>query len=113
MPRPKRRMSAIEFDAIQVLLPGISKKRCAVARAALVDGETLAVVGNRFNCSRQAVNTLVNIFCDGLARFHEAQRAMNAVELAPPPGWECATLVAPSHLINKLRAEINDLQSTS
>ncbi|MEF2270596.1 hypothetical protein V3C40_27770 [Janthinobacterium sp. LS2A] len=42
-------MSAIEFDAIQVLLPGISKKRRAAARAALVDGKTLAVVGIRFN----------------------------------------------------------------
>lgn len=112
MPRPKRRMSAIEFDAIQVLLPGISKKRCAVARAALVDGETLAVVGNRFNCSRQAVNTLVNIFCDGLVRFHEAQRVMNAGELVPP-GWELATLIAPSQLINKLRAEIKELQNSS
>lgn len=112
MPRPKRRMTAIEFDAIQVLLPGISKKRRAAARAALVDGETLAVVGIRFNCSRQAVNTLVNIFCDGLARFHEAQRVMNAGELVPP-GWEWATLIAPDHLIKKLRADINELQNTN
>lgn len=112
MPRPKRRMSAIEFDAIQVLLPGISKKRRAADRAALVDGVTLAVVGIRFNCSRQAVNTLVNIFCEGLARFHEAQRVMNAGELVPP-GWERATLNAPNHLINKLRAEINELQTTN
>ncbi|PIG25448.1 hypothetical protein CLU93_5512 [Janthinobacterium sp. 35] len=112
MPRPKRRMSAIEFDAIQVLLPSISKKRCTVARAALVDGETLAVVSDRFNCSRQAVNTLVNIFCDGLARFHEAQRVMNADELVPP-GWERATLMAPSQLINKFRAEINELGNTN
>ena len=44
MPRPKRIVSAIEFEAIQVLLLGISKKRRAIARVELVDGETLAVV---------------------------------------------------------------------
>ena len=81
---------------------------CCVDR---LNPQSLAVVGDRFNCSRQAVNTLVNIFWDGLARFHEAQRVVAAREEVSP-GWEKVTLMVPSQLIEKLRADIADLDTT-
>lgn len=113
MVRPKRRMIAADFDAIRPLLPNIREDRCAAARAALVDGETLASIADKYGWSRQAVNTLVNIFCDALSRYHEAQRATANAGVLLPPGWEQVTLIAPSQLIDKFRAEIAELASTS
>lgn len=112
MARPKRRMTAADFDAIRPLLPNIREDRCAAARAALVDGETLADVAEKFGWSRQAVNTLVNTFCDALTRYHEAQRTTANAGILLPPGWEQVTLIAPSQLIDKFRAEIAELAST-
>ncbi len=112
MARPKRRMTAADFDAIRPLLPNIREDRCAAARAALVDGETLADVAEKNGWSRQAVNTLVNTFCDALTRYHEAQRATANAGVLLPPGWEQVTLIAPTRLIDKFRAEIAELAST-
>lgn len=109
MARTKRRMTAAEFDAVRPLLPNIREDRCAAARAALVDGETLAVIAEKYGWSRQAVNTLVNTFCDALTRYHEAQRATANAGVLLPPGWEKVTLIAPSRLIDKFRAEIAEL----
>jgi dsRNA-specific ribonuclease len=106
MARTKRRMSATDFDAIRPLLPNIREDRCAAARAALVDGETLAAIATRYGWSRQAINTLVNTFCDALTRYHEAQRTTTNAGVLLPPGWEQVTLIAPSALIEKFRTEI-------
>lgn len=113
MARTKRRMTAAEFDAVRPLLPNIREDRCAAARAALVDGETLAVVAARYGWSRQAINGLVNTFYEGLTRYHEAQRATANAGVLLPPGWEQVTLIAPSSLIDKFRAEIAELAATT
>ena len=112
MVRPKRRMTAADFDAIRPLLPNIREDRCAAARAALVDGETLADVAEKYGWSRQAVNTVVNTFWDALTRYHEAQRATANAGVLLPPGWDQVTLIAPTRLIDKFRAEIAALAST-
>lgn len=101
-----RRMTAAEFDAVRPLLKNVSDDRAAVAREALVDGDTLAVVAERHDCSRQAVNKAVGTFWNRLTEYHEAQRATAHAGLLVPPGWEVVTLVAPSALVAKFRAEI-------
>lgn len=113
MARPKRRMNAADFEAILPLLPNIREDRCAAARETLVDGETVVAVAEKYGWSRQAMNTLVNIFCDALTRYHEAQRASSNASVLLPPGWEQVTLIAPTQLINKFRAEIAELASSS
>lgn len=113
MARPKRRMTAADFDAIRPLLPNIREDRCAAARAALVDGETLASIAEKYGWSRQAVNSLVNTFCDALTRYHEAQRSTANAGILLPPGWEQVTLIAPRQLIDKFRAEIAEQASTT
>jgi hypothetical protein len=95
MARTKRRMTAAEFDAVRPFLPNIREDRSAAARAALVDGETLAAVAKRYDWSPQAVNNLVNTYCKGLNRYHEAQRATANAGVLLPPGWEQVTLIAP------------------
>ena len=106
MTRAKRRMTEADFDATRKLLKNVSDERAAAARSALVDGETLAVIAERHNWSRQAVNNVVGTFWDKLGEYHEAQRAKTHAGVLVPPGWEIVTLIAPSSLVQKFRAEI-------
>lgn len=113
MARDKRRMTAADFDAVRPLLKNVSKERADAARSALVDGETLAVIAERHNCSRQAINNIVTTFWDKLTDYHEAQRASANAGVLLPPGWEQVTLIAPSVLIEKFRAEIAAMANVS
>ena len=113
MARPKRRMTAADFDAIRPLLPNIREDRVDAAKEVLVDGVAVVAVAEKYGWSRQAVNTLVNIFLDAQSRYHEAQRTPANAGVLLPPGWEQVTLIAPSRLIEKFRAEIAELASTS
>lgn len=106
MARAKRRMTAADFDTVRALLKNISQERGDAARAALVDGDTLAVIAARHSCSRQAVNEVVGTFWDALTRYQEAQRTAENQGLLLPPGWEKITMIAPSYLIEKWRAEL-------
>jgi predicted DNA-binding protein YlxM (UPF0122 family) len=112
MTKAKRRMTEADFDAARKLLKNVSDERAAAARSALVDGETLAVIAERHNCSRQAVNNVVGTFWDKLEEYHEAQRAKTHAGVLVPPGWEVVTLIAPSTLIEKFRSEIAALGSS-
>lgn len=103
--RAKRRMSAAEFAAVRPLLK-ISSDRIEAARLALVDGETLSAVGERFGWSRQAVGDAVGVIWQTLESYHESQRAAANAGALLPPGWEQVTLIAPSHLIARFREEI-------
>lgn len=113
MTRAKRRMTAADFDAARKLLKNVSDDRAAAARSALVDGETLAVIAERHNWSRQAVNKVVGRFWDKLEEYHEAQRAKTHEGVIVPPGWEIVTLIAPSALVERFRAEIAAFGSAS
>lgn len=98
-------MTAAEFEAVRPLLK-ISDDRMEAARAALVDGQTLQAVGDRFGWSRQAAGDAVNAVWRTLESYHESQRAAANAGALLPPGWEQVTLIAPSHLISKFRGEI-------
>jgi len=113
MTRAKRRMTAADFDAVRPLLKNISNERVAAARAALVEGETLAEIAARYGWSRQAVNTAVGTFWDKLAEYQEAQRTSTHAGVLVPPGWEVVTLIAPRALVEKFRAEIAALPSVA
>lgn len=103
--RAKRRMTAAEFEAVRPLLK-ISDDRIEAARAALVEGQTLQAVGDRFGWSRQAVGDAVSTVWRTLENYHESQRAAANAGALLPPGWEQVTLIAPTHLIDKFRGEI-------
>lgn len=113
MPRPKRRMTPADFDAVRALLKQVSDDRAAVARAALVDGETLAVIAERHQCTRQAVNGAVDTFWSKLAEYHEAEKAKAHAGVLVPPGWEVVTIVAPTEMIEKFRADLAALPSSA
>ncbi|MEX3614684.1 MAG: TrfB-related DNA-binding protein [Burkholderia gladioli] len=103
--RAKRRMTGPEFEAIRPLL-NISEDRMKAARMAIVDGQTLQGVANIFGWSRQAVGDAVSVVWRTFERYHESQRVAASAGTLLPPGWEQVTLIAPSHLITKFRAEI-------
>lgn len=103
--KAKRRMTAAEFQTIRPLLK-LSDERVEAARAALVDGETLQVLGDRFGWTRQAVGDAVSAVWRTLETYHESQRAAASAGALLPPGWEQVTLIAPSHLIEQFRREI-------
>lgn len=98
-------MSGSEFEAIVPLL-NISENRMKASRMALVDGQTLQSVANIFGWTRQAVGDAVDVVWRTFERYRESQRAAANAGTQLPPGWEKVTLIAPSHLITKFRAEI-------
>jgi hypothetical protein len=106
MSRAKRRMTAADFDAVRPLLKNVSDERAAVAREFLVDGKTLAEVGERHQCTPQAVDTAVRTFWLKQAEWRESQRVSTHAGVVVPPGWEIVTLIAPSALVERFRAEV-------
>jgi hypothetical protein len=103
--REKRRMTAAEFEAVRPLLK-ISTDRIDAARSALVDGDTLQAVAEVYGWSRQAVGDAVNAVWRTCELYRQSQRAAINAGALLPPGWEQVTLIAPSSLIAKFRAEI-------
>ena len=108
--RPKKRMSAAEFETVKPMLK-ISDERVEAARAALVEGQTLQSIGDKYGWSRQAVADTVNVVLRTLAIFHESQQAAENAGKILPPGWEQVTLIAPSYLIEKFRNEIIEVST--
>lgn len=103
--RVKRRITAAEFQSIRPLLK-LSDERIEAARAALVDGETLQAVGDRYGWTRQAAGDAVSAVWRTLESYREGQQAAASAGTLLPPGWEQVTLIAPSHLIERFRSEI-------
>jgi hypothetical protein len=98
-------MTAAEFQSIRPLLK-LSDERIEAARAALVDGETLQAVGDRYGWTRQAAGDAVSAVWRTLESYREGQQAAASAGTLLPPGWEQVTLIAPSHLIERFRNEI-------
>jgi len=103
--RVKRRMIATEFESVRPLL-NISAQRIEAARLALVEGRTLQAVGDQFGWSRQAVGDAIKVVWKTLENYRKAQQVASNATTQFPPGWEMATLIAPSHLMAKFRWEI-------
>jgi len=101
----KRRMTAAEFDAVQPLLH-MSQDRIDAARAALVDGLTQQEIAAPHGWTRQAVNDAVTSVWNVLHGYRATQSRLANSSLLLPPGWEQVTLIAPTELIERFRAEI-------
>jgi hypothetical protein len=105
-------MTPAEFASCAPYIKNISADRVEAARAALVDGETQAVIAARYGwTSRQAVNVCVDTLWQALQRAKEAQQL--AGETIIPPGWQQVTLIAPGWMIEKFRAELAALTAGS
>ena len=104
--RPKRRMTAAEFQMVRPLLKKMSDERIEAARAALVEGETLQVLGDRYGWTRQAAGDAVSAVWRTVESYREGQQAAASAGTLLPPGWEQVTLIAPSYLIERFRNEI-------
>ncbi len=102
----KRRLSAAEFDAVSTLL-NISADRIQAARSAMVDGEGLQAIADRYGWkTKQSVGAAVAVVWKEVERYRESKRAeLNATTLLPP-GWEKVELIAPSEMVERFRAEI-------
>lgn len=105
MTRTKRRMSAHEFDALRPLL-SISQDRIEAARAVLVEDKKMELVGASYGWTRQSVNDAIGIVWRTREKYIEAQTISANAGAILPPGWELVTLIAPSRLVEKFRAEV-------
>src|SRR5476649_1648547 len=101
----KRRMTAADFEAVRPLLR-ISQDRVDAARAALVDGLPHQAIATPYGWTRQAVNDAVTAVWKTLQDYRAAQSKSANAGLLLPPGWEQVTLIAPTALIERFRAEI-------
>lgn len=100
----RRRMTPEEFAECAPYVKNISADRVHAARSALVDGETLAEIAERYGWSRQAVNVCVDTLWQALQRHNEDKQHQPVTIL--PPGWQQVTLIAPGWLIEKFRNEL-------
>lgn len=103
--RVKRRLLPYEFNAVRPLLKQTSDARIEAARRALVDGETLQVIGNHYGWTRQAVHDAVSVVWEAFNDLLEVQQAL-AAGINLPRGWGRVTLVAPKTLINQFKKEV-------
>ena len=101
----KRRLSGSEFDAVRPLL-GISDERIEAARSAMVDGDGLQTIGDRYGWSKQSVGDAVAVVWKAFERYREAQQIEAQTKTLIPAGWEQVTLVAPVELVARFRAEL-------
>ncbi len=86
--RSKKRLSALEFEALRPLLR-ISDQRIEAARLAMVEGHTLQSVADRYGWTRQAVGDAVRIVWQQHERYLMAKNmeaAMLQTETNPPSG---------------------------
>ncbi len=102
----KRRMTGSDFEAVRPLLD-ISENRIEAARAALVDGLTLRVVGERYGWSKQSVDDAINIVFRTFEKYRLSQQAAEiTMSKSLPRGWKQVTIAAPSHMIRKFQSEV-------
>lgn len=101
----RRRLTAMEFDALLPLLR-ISADRRVAARAALVDGKSFASIAKAYGWTPQAVNGAVTAVWRTLERYQESLRMKENAEMVLPPGWERVTLVLPSSMVAWIRVEV-------
>ncbi len=101
----KKRLSRIEFEAIHPFLR-LSDERVMAARYALVEGIRYQWIADEFGWTKQAIGNLVRDVWKIVERYRESQRRILNSSESIPPGWEKVTLVTPSFLIPKFRAEI-------
>jgi hypothetical protein len=106
---PKRHMTATEFEAVRPFL-NISAERVEAARLVLVESSTMQLAGKQFGKSRQTVNDAVAVVWKIFGRFQAAQQAQARAEGLIPSGWEKMTVIAPSPMIARFRAEIAAVQ---
>ena len=110
--RDKRRMSSAEFDVLRPFLKSISEDRLAAARLALVDGQTLQGVGNVYGWTRQAVGEAIKAVWKVHKNYLESQSVSASAGTLLPPGWEQVTLIAPSALVARFRADIDSVSNS-
>ena len=113
MARAKRRMTEHEFSSVLPWLSGISEDRRNAAKAFLVDQLTLQAVADQHGWTRQSVNDCVAVVWRKFEKYQEYERTKSGQETLMPPGWQQVTLIAPSSLIDKFRAEIAEASVNS
>jgi hypothetical protein len=70
----KKRLSEAEFDEILPFIK-ISFERVEAARAVMVDGASMTVVGESFGWTKQAVNNAVRVVWTAFGSFKQSQQA--------------------------------------
>lgn len=102
------RMAAADFEAVRPFLK-ISEDRISAARMHLVDGKTCPEVGELYGWTKQAVWGACAKVWKAFDTLQQSQAAAKSAETIPD-GWESATLVAPSAMIARFRAEVATLE---
>ncbi|WP_424196730.1 TrfB-related DNA-binding protein (plasmid) [Ampullimonas aquatilis] len=100
------RMKAIHFDTLRPFIK-MNEKKLDAARLALVDGIAHLEIANQFGWKRQFVGQIVKEvqLADETHTIAKQNASLAVGKLLP--GWELVTLIAPTNLINKFRAEID------
>lgn len=108
----RRRMTELEFAAVRHLL-NISEESQNLAHAVLVEGKSLREVAKATGHVFQFVDKNTKVVLSTFDRYQQARRVEESAGTQLPPGWESATLIAPSQLIDKFRREIAEYAAAS
>lgn len=101
----KRRLTAQEFEAAKPYLR-ISAERLEAARLALVDEVPVITVAERYGWSQPTVSQTMRKVREAAAKAQAVGIDGTGKAIALPAGWEQITLIAPSFMIAKFRAEL-------
>ncbi len=97
-----RKMSAIQFDAVQLLITHMSPERRAAARLALVEGQTQQSIAAIYGWGRTAVDNAERTIWKAPARYEAAKKLEEKASSALPRGWGRVTVDVPRALAKKL-----------
>jgi predicted DNA-binding protein (UPF0251 family) len=102
----KRRLTAQEFETAKPYLR-ISADRLEAARLVMVDGLPAITAAERYGWTQPAVSQCTKKVREAFAKAEAAGNSSTASRaIALPAGWEQITLIAPSFMIAKFRAEL-------
>jgi hypothetical protein len=103
--RQKRRLTEAQFDSVRPFL-GISEKRIRAAYEAMVLGKPMGAISLEAGWCKQAVSKTVGVVWETYLRIqeHPGNRGPKRLALLPP-GWVEVTLVAPAHVVEKIKLD--------
>ncbi|MFZ4701765.1 MAG: TrfB-related DNA-binding protein [Candidatus Methylumidiphilus sp.] len=105
--RVKRRLTEAQFDSVRPFLR-ISEKRIQAAYESMVKGKTMSAISMEAGWCKQAVSKTVGVVWKTYQSLQENPSTDSKRLKLLPPGWVEVTLVAPSHLVEKLQRDIKN-----
>ncbi|MEI7870309.1 MAG: TrfB-related DNA-binding protein [Candidatus Methylumidiphilus sp.] len=107
-----KRLTEAQFDSVRPFLR-VSEKRIQSAYEAMVLGKSMTAISLEAGWCKQAVSKTVGVVWEAYQRLQKDPCTRKSKRLTLlPPGWTEVTLVAPDHVVEKIKRDFTDYVST-